>query len=177
MCVCVCVYVCVCVCVCVSVCVCVCMCVCVCVVSVCVSVYLLVCIFQALYVHTYPFVPFPSKAFLSRVATRPTGANELLSAKALLQISECKFIDMHPGYQDIAMEMGFPSITARVAGKPTFMEYAGFVPSVADHYNQLFFPILRFMSSLLSSHGPNHKSAALQVGGWVDGCVGMYIIK
>lgn len=114
-------------------------------------------------------------AFLSRVATRPTGANELLTAKALLQISECKFIDMHPGYQDIAMETGFPSITARVAGKPTFMEYAGFVPSVADHYNQLFFPILRFMSSLLSSHGPNHKSAAVQVMKFIESHIDTFV--
>ena len=110
--------------------------------------------------------PLLLQAFLTRVATHIPGTRELLAANLLLHLSECKFIGMRPSRDEVAMDASSrgPSISTRVAGQPSVMEYGGFVPSVMERYHQLLFPVLRLMSSLLTNSGPAYREVAVQVG-------------
>ena len=102
------------------------------------------------------------------MATHVLGTRELLGTNLLVHLSACKFIGMRPSRDEVAMEASSrgPSISTRVAGQPSVMEYGGFVPSVMERYHQLLFPVLRLMASLLNNSGPAYREAAVQVGKW-----------
>jgi hypothetical protein len=92
------------------------------------------------------------QAFLTRVASNPIGARDIVSLNALNYIAQCSFIEMRPSYYGDSM-----------GGHMT----SPFIPTSFDRYRQLFLPLLKFLIALLTCPGAHHKEACVQVASFI----------
>ena len=97
---------------------------------------------------------FSLQAFLTRVASSPVGARDIVSLNALNYIAQCSFIEMRPSYYGDSYNMD---------GHMT----SGFIPTSFDRYRQLFLPLLKFLIALLTCPGAHHKEACVQVASFI----------
>lgn len=94
------------------------------------------------------------QAFLTRVASNPIGARDIVSLNALNYLAQCSFIEMRPSYHGDGYHM-----TDHVT--------SGFIPTSFDRYRQLFLPLLKFLIALLTCPGSHHKEACIQVASFI----------
>lgn len=100
-------------------------------------------------------------AMLGRVASTHIGAALLLEHKALGVLSQMKVFDMHPDFQ-------LPNYAAQLqqhggGGMQTLSVGTAFVPPVEQRYQQILFPALSLCDIVLSTLGPENRSAIAQV--------------
>ena len=110
-------------------------------------------------VHSIPIFLFLFQAFLTRVADRVVGANELASIGAVNYLSQCRFIDLRPSHQSNSFygDSSYYSQSSR-----------GFIPTILERYRQLLFPLLKFLLALLTCPGPHHKKVVSQVTALIE---------
>ena len=99
------------------------------------------------------------QALLTRLAQTPAGCRELLAANCIGYLTECRFIDLRPDHHSDRI----PSDHRGNLFDPISSVTGGFIPSIADRYQQLLIPLLKLLLTMLTCPGAQKSELKTQV--------------